>query len=105
MKRAQLIDRLRAALPGWFVAEVAPRRGWTTLDGWPVRDPWRIDLQPPGYGPDDEAAMLEPRTRRYGVRRTWGQSWYNEPWTDGVGWPERFAASLLEAHAARMVRS
>lgn len=101
MKRAQLIDRLRAALPGWTVSEVAPRRGWISLDGEPIRDPWRIDLQPPGYGPADEAAMLECGTMRYGVRRTWGQSWYTEPWEGGAGWPERFAGSLRTAHAAR----
>ena len=103
MKRADLIARLRAALPGWTVSEVAPRRGWVSLDDEPIRDPWRIDILPPGYGPNDEAAMLEPRTRRYGIRRSWCQSWYNEPWTGGAGWPERFAGSLLTAHAARSV--
>lgn len=103
MKRADLVARLRAALPGWTVSEVAPRRGWISLGGEPIRDPWRIDLQPPGYGPADEAAMLECGTRRYGVRRSWGQSWYNEPWTGGAGWPERFAGSLLTANAARSV--
>lgn len=94
MTRAQLVARLRAALPGWSVTERPPPTGWTTLDGWPVRDPWRLDIQPPGYGDADEAAMLEPRTRRYGVRRSWGTSWYSEPFPGGRGWPERFAASI-----------
>ena len=83
------------------MTERPPPRGWVSLDGEPIREPWLLVMQPPGYGDADEAALLEPRTRRYGVRRPWGQSWYSEPWPGGRCWPERFAASMMAARGAK----
>jgi len=98
--RREIVERLRASLPGWTIREVEPPRGWTSLDGEPIRDPWSLRIQPPGFGERDAAYLLVPRTRKYGRTMSFGSSWVSDPWPGGRGWPERFAAYLAACWGA-----